>query len=162
MGCADTASWQYGRPAGVTLGFQPLINIVKPPVGNCACNLLSKDACRAALADEVEPDGEKVAFVFFTFLLAGGAERLARGATRPNRSVCGPSCKLQGKLPSGDSGEEVALCVVTDFIGFNFRYAAGIHVAVGYKAISHHLADHGGRFGIEFVVVVHDGYLPNF
>ena len=62
---ADTASWQYCRPDGVAFRFQPLINIVKPPVGNRACNLFSKDDWRAALADEVEPYGPKVPLVVF-------------------------------------------------------------------------------------------------
>jgi hypothetical protein len=52
---ADTASWQYGRPHGVTFRFQVSENSVEPAPSDRRFNLLSKDRCRAALADETEP-----------------------------------------------------------------------------------------------------------
>ena len=54
---------QYGRPAGVAFRFQVCRYSIKPAVTNRACNLLPIDLLRAALADEIEEDGPKVAFV---------------------------------------------------------------------------------------------------
>lgn len=55
MGSADTASWQNCRRAGVCFRFQVIEGIVKPSSGNRVINLLAKDFCRAALADEPTP-----------------------------------------------------------------------------------------------------------
>lgn len=158
MGRANTNSWQYCRPAGVAFLFQPLINIVKPPMGNRACNLLSKDCWRATLADEAEPAGKEVALIAFAFLLTGRGERLAWSAACPHGSVIWPSGETEGKAPSADTGEEVALGVVFKVIGGYFRYAALVHVSGGDEAVSDKLAQHGCGLGVELVVVGDHGF----
>lgn len=40
---AEGTSWENRRRNGVTLPFQVNRNFVKPSLGNCACNLFSKD-----------------------------------------------------------------------------------------------------------------------
>jgi hypothetical protein len=52
---ADTASSKYRRPRGVTLPLQVSTNSVEPAPSNSRRNLLSKNDCRSALADETEP-----------------------------------------------------------------------------------------------------------
>jgi hypothetical protein len=88
---------------------------------------------RAALADEVEEHGPKVALVFIPELLACGAEWLARAASCPYRTVSRPSSKLKSEGPSGDPGEEVALGVSFEFMGFDFGDAAGVNISCGYE-----------------------------
>jgi hypothetical protein len=62
-------------PHGVFHGFQITSHKAEP--FSRARNLLSKDDCRASLADEIEPDGPEVPFVGETFALARRRERLA-------------------------------------------------------------------------------------
>lgn len=54
---ADARSAQIGSPDGVTLAFQVSVNKVEPTEAVLARNLLSKDRCRSALADEMEERG---------------------------------------------------------------------------------------------------------
>lgn len=61
------------------------------------------------------------------------AERLARAATSPDRPVVGPSGAAQGMRPDADSGEEMALDIAEQFLGFD----------VGDRA----LVDYAGRDG---------------
>jgi hypothetical protein len=49
----DARRRERDRPEGVTQGFQVIAYKVDPRVCVLACNLLSKDDCRAALFDEV-------------------------------------------------------------------------------------------------------------
>jgi hypothetical protein len=49
----DARRRERDTPEGVTHGFQVSVYKVDPVIDNFACNLLSKDDCRAALADEV-------------------------------------------------------------------------------------------------------------
>jgi hypothetical protein len=102
---------QNDRPAGVVFRFHVCEYSIEPPHANRALNLLSKDDCRAALADEVEHGWPEVAVVLVPFALARGRERLAGTRARPNRSVCWPSGKLQGKGPSADTAEVMDLGV---------------------------------------------------
>jgi hypothetical protein len=53
----DTASWQYGRPDGVTNSLQVIAYSVEPAVGNRAINLLANDDCRACDGDETKKSG---------------------------------------------------------------------------------------------------------
>ena len=124
---------QYGRPAGVAFCFQVCRYSIEPSVPNRACNLLPKDMLRAALADEVKEDRPEVPFVFLGKSLSGTAERLARATACPNRTVSRPSSKLKSEGPSGDPGEEVALGVSFEFMGFDFGDAAGVNVSCGYE-----------------------------
>lgn len=52
---ADARSRERNRPEGVAQGFQVSVYKVDPRPCSRACNLLAKDDCRAALADEVMP-----------------------------------------------------------------------------------------------------------
>jgi hypothetical protein len=54
---ADTASWQYGRPDGVTDSLQVIAYSVEPPVGNRAINLFANDDWRPADGDETKKSG---------------------------------------------------------------------------------------------------------
>jgi hypothetical protein len=69
---ADAASWQYGRPAGVALAFQVSENKIEPAPSNRRLNLLSKNDCRAPLADERKPRRPQVAFVIGRLAFSGG------------------------------------------------------------------------------------------
>jgi hypothetical protein len=77
VGSADTASRQYGRPAGVTAAFQVSEHSIEPCLANRRRNLFSKDDWRPALADEPVELGPQVASVRRAFSLSGNAERLA-------------------------------------------------------------------------------------
>ena len=61
-----------------------------------------------------------MAFIGKTLLLACGAERLARAASRPDGSVVGPSGLAQGIPPDADPCEEVALVETKKVIRLNF------------------------------------------
>ena len=50
----DARSAQIRRRSGVASAFQVSANMVEPRESSSSGNLLAKDACRAALADEVE------------------------------------------------------------------------------------------------------------
>jgi hypothetical protein len=84
---ADARSRYRDRPEGVVQGFQVILNSVDPEVRSAACNLFSKEDCRAALLDEAEPDRPQVAFVGETSLVPRGAERLTRTASGPHGLV---------------------------------------------------------------------------
>jgi len=52
---AEAASRKIDRPDGVIKRFERYENIVEPACPNRSINLLTKDRCRAALADEPMP-----------------------------------------------------------------------------------------------------------
>jgi hypothetical protein len=79
-------------------------------VANRVCNLLAKDAVRAALADEAEEMGPEVARIVVAFLLARNRVALARARTRPDWPFVGPTGKAQGDRPTSDACKEVAVC----------------------------------------------------
>lgn len=97
---------------------------------NRACNLLPKDMLRAALADEVKECGPEVTLVGLGESFACGAEWLARAASCPHGTVCGPSCKLEGKAPSTDSCEEVALGVFLEVGWAHINNASLVHNSI--------------------------------
>jgi hypothetical protein len=74
---ADAVCAQYCRPNGVAFALHVCTNSIEPAMPHRAFNLLSKDRCRAALADEVKPDWPEVTLVVGAELLAGKAEWLA-------------------------------------------------------------------------------------
>lgn len=80
-------------------------------MSNRACNLLPKDMLRAALADEIKEHGPEVALVGLGESFSCGAEWLTGARACPHRSVCGPSCELQGEAPSSDASEEMTLAI---------------------------------------------------
>jgi hypothetical protein len=96
--------------------------MVEPGKPVVARNLLSKDLCSSALADEPKPRWPEMAGIFDPFAFSGIAERLAGARACPNRSRFGPPCKSEGEAPSADAGEEVALSVSIKFMRLDFRY----------------------------------------
>ena len=90
---ADARSAQIGRPDGVTRSFQVSVNKVEPLEASRTRNLLSKDDCRAALLDEVEPRRPEMPLIRKPMSLACRAERLARARASPHASVIRPSGK---------------------------------------------------------------------
>jgi hypothetical protein len=87
----DPRSRDTGSPKAVTFSFHVRLNKIEPAVSNRCFNLFPKDNVRAALADEIEPDGPEMALVGGSFLIACGAKRLAWATTCPNRSTVRPS-----------------------------------------------------------------------
>ena len=77
------------EPHGVLQGFQVTSHKTEPC--RCARNLLSKDDWRAALSDEPVPVGPEMPLVSKPSALARAGERLARTASRPNRSMIRPN-----------------------------------------------------------------------
>jgi hypothetical protein len=75
---ADARSAQICRPDGVARGFHVSAYKVEPTEAVLARNLLSKDDCRLALADEVVPMRPEVPLVSNPRSSACRAERLAR------------------------------------------------------------------------------------
>jgi hypothetical protein len=115
----DASSAQIGRPDGVACTFQVSRYKVEPRPAVRARNLLSKDDCRAALADEPKPLGPKVPLVIEAAFPACSAERLAWTRACPYRKIVGPTCKPKRVRPAADAGGEVRLhrydVVRTDF-----------------------------------------------
>ena len=126
---ADARSRHTDRPAGVIFAFQVSLNQVEPAVINRCFNLLSKDDCRAALADEIEPVGPEVAVVGGTKSSAGGAKWLARATTCPNRSGSGPAGESEGVAPDADSGEKMALNISSKVFDCDISNAPFVYVA---------------------------------
>jgi hypothetical protein len=108
---ADARSAQICRPNGVARCFHVSAYSVEPAEAVLACNLLSKDNCRAALCDEPMELRPEVALVFDAFALTGGAEGLAGTASGPDGSGVIPSGEAEGMGPDADPGEEMALGV---------------------------------------------------
>jgi hypothetical protein len=108
---ARASRTQTGRPEGVTRTFQVRRNSVEPVEASRTCNLLAKDDCRSALADETEPSGPQVPLVVGSPLPARSRERLTWAASGPNGSViCHPG-KPESVGPSTDASEEVGWAV---------------------------------------------------
>lgn len=149
----DACSRQTRRPAGVTLAFQVIENSVKPPVGNRALNLLSKDRDRAALANEPRPMRPEMPIVGPAVAFPGARERLAGATTRPNRSVVGPSGESEGQAPTADPGEEVTLGEACKVARLDVDNGSLINFSVGNVARLDQLAQPGGSERIVFVVV---------
>src|SRR5215471_10154435 len=153
MGRPDTASWKYGRPAGVPFLLQVSENKVEPAPSNCRLNLLSKDDCRSALADESHPRRPQVALVIGCLALAGAAEGLAWATSCPNRSVVGPPCESQGIRPSADSRKKVALPKPGKVSCMNIGDAALVDVAGRDLSGGDEVSEPSCGMGIILVVV---------
>jgi hypothetical protein len=125
---ADARSRERDRPEGVTQGFQVILYEIGPTTGSLARNLLSKEDCRAALADEVLPGWPEVPLISSSSAFACRAERLARATSCPDRSSISPSGKTKRVGPDANAGEEVALGVLGDFVRRDVFNAAFINV----------------------------------
>jgi hypothetical protein len=106
---ADARSRKRDRPEGITHGFQVILYKVEPRFRVAACNLLTKEASRAALADEVVPGRPKMPLVSKPISFACRAERLARAGAGPYCALVRPAGAAQRVTPYADSGEEMAL-----------------------------------------------------
>jgi hypothetical protein len=100
---ADARSRERHAPEGVTHGFQVSVYKVDPRACSLARNLLSKDFCRVALADEPGEVRPQVPGIVEPGLLSGGAEWLAGATSGPHFSVVGPSGESQGERPASNA-----------------------------------------------------------
>jgi hypothetical protein len=116
---ADARSAQICRPDGVARCFHVRLYSVEPAEAVLARNLLSKDDCRTALADEPVELGPEVALIGKSGSFSGGAEGLTRAGASPDGPVVGPSCETEGIGPDADPGEEVALREFAKIVGSN-------------------------------------------
>lgn len=124
----DARSAQICRPAGVVRTFQVSEYSVEPSEGILARNLLSKDRCRSALADEFPENGPEVPFVGGSPTFSGDGERLAGAASGPHRAINWPSREGKCVRPPTDPGEKVALGIGGEVMGSNIRDASFVHV----------------------------------
>jgi hypothetical protein len=109
MGRIDGASRNNDRSAGVTDAFQVSRHSVEPILANRCRNLLSHNDRGPDGSDKAEEDGPEVPFVRRAFLLTGGAEGLAGGASGPQGPLVRPTGEASSVCPPAKSGEEVAL-----------------------------------------------------
>jgi hypothetical protein len=93
---ADARSAEINRPTGVARCFQVSVYKVEPTEAVFACNLLTKDDVRAALADEVVEGWPEMPLISKPRSFACRAERLAGARPCPDGSVIGPSSGSQG------------------------------------------------------------------
>jgi hypothetical protein len=131
VGKAHARSAQIARPDCVVLVFQVKRYSPEPFEPILACNLLAKDDCRAAEADEPEEVRPEVSLVINPSSTACRGERLARATSRPNGPLIVPPGETQGSRPSADAGEEVALRVAAQIVRSDIRDTPFIHVAGG-------------------------------
>lgn len=149
----DARRRERNRPEGIVQGFHVSVYKVEPRVCILACNLLSIDCCRAALADEVVEGWPQVPLVIKRRALACLAERLARTGTGPNRSVIWPACGTQCVGPNTNACEEVALGVWLEVIGVDIFNAPFVNITRGDVARSDEIAQPLGRKLVNLVVV---------
>lgn len=101
----DTASRQYCRPDGVADSFHVRIHSIEPVRASRTRNLLAKDDCRAALADETEPGGPEMTRVGRALPLTGDALALAGAGAGPDRAA--PISERKRAIPAAKAGEEM-------------------------------------------------------
>jgi hypothetical protein len=133
---------------------------VDPRIAVFACNLLSKDDCRAALFDEVVEGWPQVPLVIKPSAFACRAERLARTGTGPNRSVIAPSGRSQGMAPNANTGKEVALGKTAQVAGVDIFNTPFVNNAGGDVPGVNKVAQPLGGVGVDFVVVGGHVVLP--
>lgn len=105
----DARSRKRDRPEGIAHGFQVILYKVEPRLCVTACNLLTKEDSRAALANEVVPGRPKMPLVSKPSSFTCRAERLAGARACPDLAVVTPAGAPQGVAPDSDAGEEMAL-----------------------------------------------------
>lgn len=149
---ADARSAQIRRPDGVSLRFQVSRNSVEPCESILRRNLLSKDHWRAALSDEPKPRRPEMTGICEALAFAGCGEGLAGARARPNKSL-GPSCELEGQVPSADPGEEVAAVVAMEVGGLNFADVSLVNESGGDEPGSDEPSEPVGSECVVLVVV---------
>jgi hypothetical protein len=152
---SDARSAQIGSPAGISQSFQVKANSGEPFTSILARNLLSKHRCRSPLGDEIVKSGPKVALVGVSLSLASARKRLTRTGAGPDSGNAFKSCPSQGKRPSADPGEEVALVESGKVIRFDFKNAPFVNVPRRDLARRDQLAEPRARLRVVVVVVVH-------
>jgi len=125
----DARSRERRCPEGVTHGFQVSLYKVDPRVSVLACNLLSKDDWRLALADEPMEVRPEVPLVIKPSSRACLGERLARTGTGPNRSIIWPGGAAKSVGPHPDTGEEMALGVGLEVVWSNIADVPLVDIA---------------------------------
>lgn len=116
--------------------------------------MLAEDEGWPADADKLVEGGPEVSLVAGASTLAGDAERLARAAAGPERSIAGDPGKLESKGPPRNSCEPVALGETVKVSRSDFGDAAAVDLSIGYQFEVDELGDPRGGPGIIFVVVV--------
>jgi hypothetical protein len=124
----EARSRDTGRCEGVADSFHVSSNKVEPAVADRCFNLLTKDNVRAALADETEPFRPQMALVGGSCSFSGCTERLAGAGSSPNGSIIWPSCEPQCVAPDADAGEEVALSIPSEVVGFDILDAPFVNI----------------------------------
>jgi hypothetical protein len=137
---AEARSREYHRPDGVSQRLQVIVNKVEPRLRVSGRNLLTKDRCRSALADEMEPCRPQVPLVSKPLSPACLAERLARAGSGPDGAIVGPAGASEGVGPDADAGEEVALSVSHKFRWYNIPDIPLIDVAGGDQVVADQFA----------------------
>jgi hypothetical protein len=127
---ARARSRETNRPEGVTFSFQVSLNKIEPSVLKRCFNLLAKNNCRTALADEAEPFRPQMAVVSNAFLITRRREGLAGARACPNRSVIGPSGKPERVRPDTDSCKEVALCITSEVVMMDIFDTPFVNLAI--------------------------------
>lgn len=149
----DARSRDTGRCEGVADSFHVILNKVEPAVPNRCFNLLTKDDRRAALLDEVKPEGPQVPLVVEPTTHACHAERLARAGTCPNRRAIQPPRPSEGVTPHADAGEEMALRESGKVVGANIKDAPFIYFTGRDMPGCNQVAQPLGRVGVNLVVI---------
>jgi hypothetical protein len=150
---ARATSRERDRPEGVTQRFQVILYKVDPRVCVAARNLLSKDSCRAALADEVMEGRPEVPLVSKPKTLAWRGERLAWAGARPDRAVVRPAAQPQCEGPPSDAGEEVTLREAAQFGWPHVFDASLIDDSCGQVSGGNEVANPLSCIGVDLVVV---------
>ena len=127
-------SSQYSRCAGVALLFKVHCGFVPPPPANRACNLLSIDFWRVALADEGVEVRPQMAAITLA-LRSAMSDRsdgvgLTGGTSGPDRSTIGDSREAEGETPSANSSKEVALSEPNKVIWFDIEDAPVVNDSI--------------------------------
>jgi len=149
----DARRRERDSPEGITQGFQVSLYKVEPRLCVLACNLLSKDDCRLALADEPMEVRPQVPLVIKPSARACRAERLARTGTSPNRSIIWPAGAPKGVGPNADTGKEMALGIRLEVIGVYVLDRAFVNVAWRDVARGYEVAEPLRGVWVDFVVV---------
>lgn len=147
--------FDWDRPHGVVHGFQ--ITAHKGDPCRPSRNLFSKDCCRASLGDKFSPNRPEVTRIGEAKLAPGDASRLAGAASAPHGSLVGPSGNAEGKRPSADACEEMALDVAPEFVGAHVNDASFVNIAGRDPAPSDKASE--GSCGGRIVFIVIGGHL---
>ena len=137
------------------MSFQVSRHKVDPLPASRAFNLLPNDAVRATLADEPVEGGPKVPLVSKPAAFACRAERLAWAGSGPERMIGGDSRLSQGKRPSAEAGEKVALSKSNKLVWRNVFNAPFVHYARRNFSRLNQVAQPRRAIGVYFVVEIH-------